>query len=118
MTGRWSDMHAARALRRGPYAGRTPRLICLGVGLLCTLGILTGAAMRSTEVAHHRHHAVGAASAVVIGASTLRDDHHAVASAPPPLATDTSRIAAEPGTATAVHPAELESVRTRGPPSA
>jgi hypothetical protein len=110
-------MHAARAPRRGPLAGRTPRLICVAAGLLCTLGILTGAAVRSSEVAHHRHHALAAATVVVVGPTTLREDHHAVASTPPPLTSDSTRVAVETGTATSVHTAELDSVRTRGPPS-
>jgi hypothetical protein len=118
MTGRWPDMDAVQAPSRGPRAGRVPRLICIAVGLFCTLGILSGAALRSSEHSHHRIHAVAAAGVVIVGATTVRDDLHAVAASPPPLTSDTTRVSADSSATTPVHTTDHYSVRTRGPPSA
>jgi hypothetical protein len=111
-------MDVARAQLHGTRLRWSPRLLCVVAGLLCTVGVLSGAMLRASEVGHHRAYAATAVVTVADGHGTaLRGDHHVVAAAVATVTHAPLRAGAAATPALSVNVVTIDSVRTRGPPA-
>jgi hypothetical protein len=118
MASRCPDMDAARAQLHGSRLRWSPRVLCVVAGLLCTVGVLSGAMLRASGVAHH--HSVTAAAVVTVTdghGTVLRGDHHVVAAASTTTSPALYRMGAAAAAPTSVDVVTIDSVRTRGPPA-
>jgi hypothetical protein len=106
-------MDAGRSSRRV-----SRRVACLVAGLLCAVGVLSGAISHRGGVAHHRHPVVAMAFSAAASDShggSARGDLHAVAAGS--TSTQTVRwIGVDTTAATGARGVSIDTVRTRGPP--
>ena len=111
MTGRCPRMDAPRIAPRG-----TRRVACLAAGLICALGVLSGVALRGSEVVHHHAPAVATVVQVADGHATNVRDQHPVATVPAAVAQARHRIALGATYDTSIAAVAIDAIRTRGPP--
>jgi hypothetical protein len=117
MTGRCTDMDAARGPLRGLRLLRSPRLLCVVAGLLCTVGVVSGAVLRASDAAHHRHPVAAAAASTTGHLTSLRDDLPLVVTSAAAPSHQPMLFDAWTAAATGTDAAAIDSVRTRGPPA-
>jgi hypothetical protein len=97
---------------------RSTRLACVLVGVLCAIGVLSGAALHASGVTHHRAPHIAAISTLADGhGASVRTDQHAVAASANPLRQDLRFARAASTRATSVAVVPVDAVRTRGPPA-
>jgi hypothetical protein len=87
-------------------------------GLLCLLGLASGAAVRAAHQPHHRAPVVATvASTLSSYGNGLGDDHQLVAAASVPTTTIARAVATRLERHVNRDAADTDSVRTRGPPA-
>jgi hypothetical protein len=94
------------------------RLVCVLAGLLCAVGVLSGATLHPSGISHHRAPHIAAISTLADGHGTaVRTEQHAVATSADPVRQDLRFGRATSTRATSVAVVPVDSVRTRGPPA-
>jgi hypothetical protein len=94
------------------------RLACVLAGLLCAVGVLSGATLHASGITHHRAAHIAAISTLTDGHGTVvRTEQHAVATSVDPVRQDLRFARATSTRATSVAVVPVDSVRTRGPPA-
>ena len=111
MTGRCPHMDNPRIAPRG-----TRRVAYLVAGLICALGVLSGAVLRSSEVAHHHAPAVATVVQVAVGHAANVRDQHPIAAVPAAFAQSRHRIGFGATYETSIAAVAIDAIRTRGPP--
>jgi hypothetical protein len=98
---------------------RTRQGVCLAIGMLCALGILSAIAVRAEAAPHHHPPAMTAVAPVADGhGTTARADHNIDLPARAAMADAPRPGGAQAGAASDSTSAAVRTVRTRGPPAA
>jgi hypothetical protein len=118
MTGRSAHMDAAQVALGQRGLRPATRLACVLAGLLCAVGVLSGATLHASGITHHRAAHIAAISTLADGHGTgVRTEQHAVATFADPVRQGLRFGLATSSRATSVAVAPVDSVRTRGPPA-